>query len=62
MTTKISKNIPLKEKIENINRLESLEKQYKQLKSKRDKEKQFNKKVELNSKLKSIKEEITSLK
>jgi len=62
MTIKISKNIPLQEKIENINRLEVLEKQYKQLKSKRDKEKQFNKKVECNSLLKDIKKEIELIK
>lgn len=53
---------PLKEKIENINGLESLEIQYKQLKSKRDKEKQFNKKVELNFLLKDIKKEIELIK
>ena len=52
----------LKEEIETHKELEKLEKQYEQLKAKRAKEKQFNKKVELNTELKVLKSQISKLK
>jgi hypothetical protein len=52
----------LKEEIETHKELEKLEKQYQQLKAKRTKEKQFNKKVELNTELKVLKNQISALK
>lgn len=51
----------LKETIENHNKIEQLQKQYEQIKVKRSKEKQYNKQVELNSQLKSIKKQIEKL-
>lgn len=52
----------LKEEIETHKELEKLEKLYEQLKAKRAKEKQFNKKVELNTELKVLKSQISKLK
>lgn len=52
----------LKEEIEIYKELEKLQKQYEQLKAKRAKEKQFNKKVELNTQLKLLKSQIDTLK
>jgi len=52
----------LKEEIETHKELEKLEKLYEQLKAKRAKEKQFNKKVELNTELKVLKNQISALK
>jgi len=51
----------LKEEVETHKELEKLNKLYEQLKAKRNKEKQFNKKVELNAQLKQIKSEIKLL-
>jgi uncharacterized membrane protein len=51
----------LKEEVETHKELEKLNKQYEQLKAKRNKEKQFNKKVELNAQLKQIKSQIELL-
>jgi hypothetical protein len=51
----------LKEEVETHKELEKLNKLYEQLKAKRNKEKQFNKKVELNAQLKQIKSEIELL-
>jgi uncharacterized membrane protein len=52
----------LQERVEVVNALEKLEKRYAQLKAKRNKEKQFNKKVALNQQLKAIQKEIEKLK
>ena len=62
MPIKLQENKPLKEQIEDVNKIQLLQKQYAQLKSKRDKEKQFNKKVELNKELKELKNKIKALK
>ena len=62
MPIKLQENKPLKEQIEDVNKIQLLQKQYAQLKSKRDKEKQFNKKVELNKELKELKNKIQELK
>ena len=57
-----STNSSIKEQVETHKQLEKLQKQYEQLKAKRSKEKQFNKKVELNTELKALKNQIDSLK
>lgn len=51
----------LKEQVEIHKELEKLQKQYEQIKAKRNKEKQFNKKVELNAQLKHLKAKIYNL-
>lgn len=56
------KNLTIKDKIEAHKELQKLQKEYEQLKVKRSKEKQFNKKVALNTELKSLENKIESLK
>ncbi|WP_320035793.1 DUF4391 domain-containing protein [Halarcobacter sp.] len=56
-----STNKSLKEEVETHKKLEKLQKQYDLLKAKRSKEKQFNKKVELNTQLKHLKSQIILL-
>jgi hypothetical protein len=51
-------NAPLEERIEKINRIRKLEKEAEKLQSRMKKEKQFNRKVELNRQLRSIMTEI----
>jgi len=52
----------MKEQMELIERIKAKERAYDKLKAKRDKEKQFNKKVKLNEELRILKNEIDSLK
>ena len=52
----------LSQKIERLKLIKSKEQEYKRLKAKRDRQKQFNKKVEINEKLHKLKQEIEELK
>lgn len=52
----------IKEQVNLIEQIEAKEREYNKLKAKRDKEKQFNRKAELNKELKQIKQEIEELK
>ncbi len=52
----------IEDKMDTLQKIQQLEKKYAQLKSKRDKEKQFNKRVELDDEMKKIKSEIERIK
>ena len=52
----------LQERVKRLKKIEAKEREYARLKAKRDREKQFNKKVELNEKLHLLKQEIDKLK
>lgn len=52
----------IKEQVELIEKIKAKERAYDKLKAKRDKEKQFNRKAELNSKLKKLQKELNHLK
>ena len=54
--------VPIKEKIDKIHLFKEKEKEYIKLKAKRDKEKQFNRKAELNTRLKKLNKELESIK
>ena len=51
----------IKEQIEMIDKIKAKERAYDKLKAKRDREKQFNRKAELNTELKKMKKEIETL-
>ena len=52
----------LQERVERLKKIEAKEREYARLKAKRDRERQFNKKVELNEKLHLLRKEIEILK
>lgn len=52
----------IEDKISTLQKIQQLEKKYAQLKSKRDKEKQFNKRVELNDEIRILMNELNILK
>ena len=52
----------LQKRVERLKKIEAKEREYARLKAKRDREKQFNKKVELNEKLHLLRKEIETLK
>ncbi len=52
----------LKDQVDKIQTIQAKERVYEKLKVKRDKEKQFNRKAELNSELKMLKKELDNLK
>ena len=52
----------IKEQVELINKIKAKEKTYDKLKAKRNREKQFNRKAELNNELKQLKKEIDQMK
>lgn len=60
-TTKISKQHSLQSKLNNLEAIKALNKQIKQTKAKRDREKQFNRKRELNHQLKELKRRLIEL-
>lgn len=60
--TNIAKDIDFKQSIEIDSRVENINKQINTLKGKISREKQFNKKTELNKKLKKLKQDLEALK
>jgi hypothetical protein len=60
--TEHASTTPLKEQVSHIQTYKAKEKEYEKLKAKRDKEKQFNRKAELNKQLKSLQKELDKLK
>jgi len=52
----------IKEQVDKLSQWQAKEKAYEKLKAKRDKEKQFNRKVELNTQLKQLKNELEKIK
>lgn len=56
-----AKTDDIEQEVERAKRIEALQKEYKRLKAKRDREKQFNKKVQLNERLHELKAEIEKL-
>lgn len=59
--TEYSKQERLQTKLDNLEAIKALNKQIKQTKAKRDKEKQFNRKRELNDQLKELKQRLIAL-
>ena len=57
-----STDVSIKDQVTHIQLYKSKEKEYEKLKAKRDKEKQFNRKAELNKQLKSLQKELDDLK
>ena len=57
-----SADVSIKDQVTHIQLYKSKEKEYEKLKAKRDKEKQFNRKAELNKQLKSLQKELDDLK
>jgi len=57
-----SADASIKEQVSHLQQYKSKEKEYEKLKAKRDKEKQFNRKAELNKQLKSLQKELDYLK
>lgn len=57
-----SADVSIKEQVSHLQTYKSKEKEYEKLKAKRDKEKQFNRKAELNKQLKSLQKELDDLK
>jgi len=58
----LEKQSSMKEQMELIEAIKAKERAYDKLKAKRDKEKQFNRKAELNAKLKKLKRELDNFK
>lgn len=57
-----SADVSIKDQVTHLQLYKSKEKEYEKLKAKRDKEKQFNRKAELNKQLKSLQKELDDLK
>jgi len=57
-----SVDVSLKEQVSHLQIYKSKEKEYEKLKAKRDKEKQFNRKAEINRQLKALQKELDNLK
>ena len=53
---------PIKDQVDLIEKIKAKERAYDKLKAKRDKEKQFNRKAELNTKLKKLQKELNRIK
>ena len=60
--TESSTDVTIKEQVSHIQIYRAKEKEYEKLKAKRDKEKQFNRKAELNTQLKNLQKELDKLK
>jgi len=60
--TKQAVDVSLKDQVSHLQLYKAKEKEYEKLKAKRDKEKQFNRKAELNKELKSLQKELDRLK
>jgi len=52
----------IKDQVDKLSQWQTKEKAYERLKAKRDKEKQFNRKIELNTQLKQLKKELEQIK